>query len=430
MKVRIVSDDYIDFFKSYIKNELAYPIDNPCFNMSFCKFYNKQYLFYVRNIILYKQLLKKEKLYPGISEYFFKTSKHHIKNNISNSFIWDFVNYYESNIFFVGEINEHTLKIKPNKNIKPYILINPYFSYKLPKYLDNKLSPKHHQIRMEDFRLFFSNNVTYVYDSNINVIQQMLLIDNKLILKKLYTNICEFNNNNILLNNNSKLNNNYIKIYEKNWSLYDIKKNINKKESSFRFIHDFEENGIYGITYYPIKQKCKKELLVSYPLKTVPVNNKNIRFSFSSPCIKLEDNIYIGVGHIKIRFNITNNNKNIDQHFNNMASEIHSKMRKTYKKKYRPHRYFIYMNFLFVYNSIKKTFHISNFLLAIPNYDYYFSLSFLTSIQKIDNNFIITGGLGDYCNIMLSINEKDALKKIKYDISKVNIYDILYEIIE
>jgi hypothetical protein len=426
MKVRVVSNDYIDFFKLYIKNELAYPIDNPCFNMSFSKFYNKQYLFCVRNVIPFKQIIKKEKLYPGISEYFFKTSKYHTENNISNMFIWDWINYYESNIFFVGEINEKTLKIKPNKNIKPYLLINPYFSYKLPKYLNNKLAPKHHQISMEDFRLFFSNNIAYVYDSNINVIQQMMLIDNKLILRKLYINICNLKNNNVQV-----LNNNYIKIFEKNWSLYYVKKNMNKKDVEFKFLHDFEENGIYGITFYPIEQRCEKKLLVSYPLKTVPINNKNIRFSLSSPCTKLEDNIFIGIGHIKIKFNITNNNnKNIDQHFTGMATEIHNKMRKIYKKKYKPHRYYVYMNFLFVYNSIKKTFHISNFLLPIPKYDYYFSLSFLTSIQKVGNTFIITGGLGDYCNIMLSINKKDVLKKIKYDISKVNIYDIVYEIVE
>lgn len=428
MQIRIVSNDYIHFFKNYLENNLAYPFDNPCFNMSFCKFYNHQYLFCVRNVIPYKQLIKKEKLYPGISEYFLKMSKYHIENNLSNMYIWDWVNYYESNIFFVGNINEKSLKIEVNKNITPYVLISPSYSYKIPPYLENKLISKQHIITMEDFRLFFSNNIAYVYDSNINTIHQIVMNNNMLFLKKLHIGICEINikNNGTLLKNNNE----YSKIFEKNWSLYSVKKK--KEEIEFKFIHDFEENGLYGVNYY--KKKCKKEKLIHYPKFTFPINSSFVRFSLTSPCISYKENIYMGIGHIKINFNIQNNNKNNmnekDVYFIKMALEIHKKMRFLYKKNYRPHKKYIYMNYLFEYNSVNKTFYISDLLLPIPKYDYYFSLSYLMSIHKINDHFILSGGLGDYVNIMIKMTENEWKQKIKYNISNMNVTSLQYMIIE
>jgi hypothetical protein len=428
MQIRIVSNDYINFFKNYLENNLSYPFDNLCFNMSFCKFYNNEYLFCVRNVIPYKQLIKKEKLYPGISEYFLKMSKYHIENNLSNMFIWNWVNYYETNIFFVGNINDKTLKIEVNKNIKPYVLISPSYSYKIPQYLENKLISKQHIITMEDFRLFFYNNIAYVYDSNINTIHQIIMYNNMLFLKKLYMGICE-----IKLKNNGTLikSNEYTKIFEKNWSLYNVEKNIDKQDIEFKFIHDFEEDGLYGVNYYPIKKKCKKEKLINYPKYTFPINSLFVRFSLTSPCIN-NKNIYMGLGHIKINFNIQNTNKieKVDLHFVKMALEINKKMRLKYNKQYRPHKKYIYMNFLFEYDSLNKKFMMSDFLLPIPKYDYYFSLSYLMSINKINNNIILSGGLGDYVNIMIKMTENEWKQKIKYNISNFNITNLKYMIIE
>jgi hypothetical protein len=427
MKIRVVSDDYIKFFKLYIKNELVYPVDNPCFNMSFCKFYNNKYLFCVRNVILYKQLIKKEKLYPGISKYFLMMSQQHTENNLSNTYIWDWKNYYQTIIFFVGTINENTLKINPDKTIKPHVLISPSFSYKLPKYLNNKLLSRYRLINLEDFRLFFSNNIAYVYDGAINKMYEMMLIKNKLILKNTYSGICDINNEVPYM----MMTNNYVKIFEKNWSLYKVNRKM-KKDIEFKFIHDFEENGIYGINFFPEKNKCKKELLVSYKPNTIPINSSIVRFSLSSPCIKLSSNLYLGLGHIKVKFyKITEENHKTDKDepFIKMALEIHKKMRQIYKTKYRPHKMFVYMNFLFEYNSIKKTFHISDFLLPIPKYDYYFSLSFLTSISIVNNKIIMTGGIGDYSNIMINM-DLNELKIIKHDISNLNINDLSFIIVK
>lgn len=426
MKIKVVSDDYIDFFKNQITDNLAYPIDNKCFNMSFSKFYNNQYLFCVRNIITYKQLIKKEALYPGISQFFIDKSNKFIEDNFSDLFIWTWRNYYEVSIFFAGDINIKTLKIIPNEDIKPYVLISPTFSFKLPKYLNNKLIDRFHIMDLGDFRLFFYNNILYIYDAKINIIYQMLLIGKKLILKKLYLTICEleFKNNGSPINNLNK----YTKISEKNWSLYNVVRNYQEGDIEFKFIHDFEEDGLYGVSYYPKLNKCKKVKLVNYPKNTFPIDNSIIRFSLSSPCIKLQNNVYIGIGHIKIKFvdEINNITNSIDKHFYDMANEVHTKMRKKFKIKYRPHRIYVYMNFLFKYNNYDKTFYISDFFLPVPKYDYYFSLSFLMAISKVDNTFILAGGLGDYCNIMISMDEKDVLSKIKYNISNLDITKINY----
>ena len=112
-----------------------------------------------------------------------------------------------------------------------------------------------------------------------------------------------------------------------------------------------------------------------------------------------------------------------------MALDIHKKMRKFYKTKYRPHKMFMYMNFLFKYNSAKKTFYISDFLLPIPKYEYYFSLSYLTSISIINNKIIMTGGIGDYSSIMINM-DLDELKMIKHDMSNLNINDLTFMIVK
>jgi hypothetical protein len=113
-----------------------------------------------------------------------------------------------------------------------------------------------------------------------------------------------------------------------------------------------------------------------------------------------------------------------------MALEINKKMRLKYNKQYRPHKKYIYMNFLFEYDSLNKKFMMSDFLLPIPKYDYYFSLSYLMSINKINNNIILSGGLGDYVNIMIKMTENEWKQKIKYNISNFNITNLKYMIIE
>ena len=87
-----------DFFENIITNKVIYPKKNPCFNLAFSKFYDNQYLFCVRNVVTYKQLINNINLYPGIPRYSNNESNMHNNNDISNNFIWDWKKYYQTYI--------------------------------------------------------------------------------------------------------------------------------------------------------------------------------------------------------------------------------------------------------------------------------------------------------------------------------------------
>jgi hypothetical protein len=421
MKIRIVDSNYTDFFENIIKNKIIYPKKNPCFNLSFSKYYNNQYLFCVRNVILYDQLIKNINLYPGIRKYSKNNeSNMHNNNDLSNIFIWEWKNYYQTYIFFVGDLNIKTLEIKINKDIMPYTLISPMYTYKVPDYL-NKLRPNTHAVPMEDFRLYFHNNIMYIYDSLINTISIMALYKNKLILNKRYTGICEMK---YIVKTDVKTEN-YEKVFEKNWSLYDVKKK-NKDDIEFKFIHDYEIDGLYGVSYFTKNNNCKKKLLVSYSKNTFPINSKFIRFSVGTTCIDIKENLYLGIGHIKIKYNylkseINDINTNIEKHYINIARKINVHLKKKYGKIYRPHRWIIYMGYFFLYDKKNNKFHISDLFLPLPDYKYIFSLSFPMSLQKINKNIVISSGLGDYTNILYSMDEKNILNKTIHDINNIDL---------
>jgi hypothetical protein len=441
MKIRVIEEDYMNIFENIIKNKIAYPKKNPCFNLSFSKFYGNQYLFCVRNVILYKQLVENLDLYPGI----FKYSKDeegniHDNNDLSNIFIWTWQNYYQTYIFFVGDLDIKNLKITVNKNIIPYTLISPNYTYKVPKYFD-KLRPDNHNIPMEDFRLFFSNGIMYVYDSCINTIQTMALYKNKLILNKRYEGICEIKFLNTAAPSRAcpgcgaagvwslrKTPNNYEKIFEKNWSLYKVISK-NKKDTQFKFIHDYEIDGLYGVSYFPQKNNCKKVRLIKYADNTFPIDNKFIRFSVGTPCIEIQKGIYLGVGHIKIKYNYLKAEMNdiktdLEKHYIKLGRKVHNLLKEKYGKAYRPHRWIIYMGYFFKYDVNNNTFFISNLFMPLPKYKYVFSLSFPMSLQKINDNIIISGGLGDYTTFLINMNQNKILKDTKFDISDFDIKDL------
>jgi hypothetical protein len=423
---RVVDSDYTDFFKKYIDHNLVYPINNPCFNMAFSKFYNDQYIFSVRNIITYKQLINDINLYPGFIYYTNNEKNVHNNNNLSNLFYWEWINYYESTIFFVGNIDSINLKIKPNINIKPYYLLSPIYEYKLPISIKNnyRFGPK---IKLEDFRLYFQNNTLYSYNSSINIIYTIELYNNRLILNKKYNGICEKIYDNINLKNDID-NLIYYKKFEKNWSLYNVKK-FDKLDNEFKFIHDYEIDGLYGVSYFPQTNFCKKYKLIKYNNNTFPIDSKFLRFSLGSTCINLNKNKYLGIGHVKVKYNNLKIEKNeikldIEKHYINLCLNIHKKFKHIFGKNYRSHRWLMYMMYFFIYDEKNKTFIISDLFMPIPEYKFQFTISFAYSIQKVNNRYIIGSGLGDYTSMLYSFDLEEILNITKYNINDINLKDL------
>ncbi len=446
--IRIVEDDYIDFLFDYFNKELpfikiVYPFKNPGLNMSISNFYNNKYLVSIRNIIPFTALMDQHKITPGIS----KNKKYNNlsenlkkifnKNNFDKYTIFTW-NNYESTIFFVCDLDIKNLKLIVDKSIKPSYFLKSFYSFPVPKKLKN-LQNWQHFYPLEDFRIFFTNDKCYIYDSFVNQIHTVNLDKNKnkLVIKKRFEHICvnRFNN---LESNNNKINKDYHKVYEKNWTLYKIIEE-NKKEKILKFIRDFEEDGLYGIEYYPEynqnkylceKGFCKNIKLLSYNLNSIPIN-KNCdmcRFSIGSPAIEYKNDNYIGLGHIKLSFkniiknkNITNETrKDFNDYFYNKAKEIHFMLKKKYGKFYKPHTTYIYAFYIFIFNDKEKVFKMSDIFLPLPEYEYKFSLTFPMSIISEKDDFILSAGYGDFTNMLIKIEKDNLLDMVKYNISDKN----------
>ncbi len=444
MKIRILEDDYMDFLykhfnTSFIKDKLIYPFKNPGFNMSISQFYNKKYIVSIRNVIPFSVLLNltkktlKNPIIQGIVPR--KTPENNIfketfnNRDYSQKTIWDWFNTYESTIFFICDLDINNLKLKVDKSIEPYVLYRPQYFFPIEEKLNKKLRPSQHYYPQEDFRIYFKNNICYTYDSYVNQIKIILLENNILNIQTKYNHVCNyrFTKNDLVKKNEFK------KIFEKNWTLYNIiyKKNKNK-EKCFQFIHDFLNDGLYGVDYYPSTQKCFKKLLVPYKKYKVPINLNNdyCRFSVGSTSLEIYNNKYLVVGHIKINIKkikdenmkIFNNEslkkiqKIYNSHFFSISQKIHKELKKKYSKKYRPHHQYIYGIFLFLFDNKNKNIKLSNIFLPLPNYKYVFSLSFPMSILKVNNEILISSGYGDFTNILIKFDKNELNELLKYDI--------------
>lgn len=440
--IRVVGDDYSSFIFNYFKGQKELPFENNGFNMSFAKLFSDLYIFAIRNAIPYKNIIEKKKLYPGISENTIKTrggTKNLFnKNDVSEYYIWDWKYIYESTIIFVGNITKD-LHIKPYKKIDPISILQPfeYFDY----YENDERVYSCTRTVLNDFRLYNFDGKIYLIDSAVTSIKYIYVKNNqiKLIYKTPFSNICGIK----VFNNNEKFkvniqNKNYYKFFQKNWSLYKIDK-IDKKETTFYFLHLFGEKGVIGVIYDHINDECHEHLLVKYKRST----NKNIKygfptetsqymFSLGSSCISFAHNElkgYLGVGHLKIKFSDDDELDEISQRFKELYIDILDQYRHIYGKSYRPH-FKHYFFFLFLYDEEYKKFYISDmFLPDINNYKYHFSLVFPMAVVNVNNDIILSMGYGDYTNILVKYTKNQVYELLKYDLYDYNIKNLEIQII-
>lgn len=179
--------------------------------------------------------------------------------------------------------------------------------------------------------------------------------------------------------------------------------------------------------------------------------NKHIMplFSFGTPHVKLDDNTYFGVGHIKIP---TDDNKYAYEAFSNIETfrkNLYSDFKSAYGDKYVRHdAYFSQSNtrrgynylMYFYYFNLNENDEITQMkisdaylpvdLSASPD-DYKFSLIFpmglaLSADQK---NIVISAGYGDYSSALMQIDRDKALEWCHHNIQNLNLRDYKYNII-
>jgi hypothetical protein len=219
---------------------------------------------------------------------------------------------------------------------------------------------------------------------------------------------------------------------EKNWSMF-------LDDNNYSTNKDFDLNlGIvYGLSNIGIGYERKNnDIIVMNPSCTLYPQSKNILFNFqelentykidnrnavhisaSTPCIKLDNNKWISVGHIKYDYNKILNFK--DSSLYNFTVFLN-------KLNYPKHYSLIYLMFFYIFekeqnlqNELDSTYKVtqcSPFFLTTPNL---YSLAFPSGLEKVfnENKLIISYGDGDsFCK--LAIVNIDDIQFI--DVNKTN----------
>ena len=418
---RLVGDDYAEFiYNSFEDERYLCPFKNYGFNLSFAKLFQDKYIFCVRCIFPIKNIVEKKELIPGIPSYIKKKRTDIYEHSYSDYFIWSWRNNFEISYFFVGEIRN--LKIIPDKNIKPYAFTEQYYFLNYIKGDDEEKTFIPFNVRMEDFRLYRQSGKIFMFDSHINVISSVILKNNEIKIYKLAGDICNltfFDSNKCEKYNRTT----YKKIFEKNWSLYKVDFDKNKKSKKFYFLHDFGKTGIEGVNYNSETEKCEKKILVPYK-ENLFKETDVYRFSVGTTCtfINSENKSgYLGIGHLKIKYSENPNElKNENKYFNSIYQFINKNFYDLFKEKYIQHKYNQYYFFFFFYDERNSKMYLSNFFLPkIKSNSYYFSLVYPMSIIKSGNNILYSLGYGDYNSILSEKSVPDVLKTLQYDISEL-----------
>lgn len=424
MKIYMIGDNYKSYFASKLK-KYNYIDGQDGFNLSMCRIDNANYLFCVRMLGTIQAYFG-EKIIPGnfsnkklFMENKAKSDPEIILENISfgQNFFWNSwgSNLIDNSIFFVGKLKKN--KIIVNENILPYVIHNEKIKLSSGVFTS-----------MSDIRIIKVSNKMYYYDGNLSGIYEIKVNNNKIVMARyneniinnLYVNknIClkapEMDNNNIAIPKPIQ-DNIHVKLYDKNWAFIDI---INKyKTECFVFLNWFLNKSV-KITYVPLNKNklCFSENIIKMNGDIIDGlgTNDMPMFSLGTPCFKLDDNNYIGAGHVKIIRTKKYENKKINKFINFLNSD----------KNYIHHNSYFYLVFYYILTMNNYKLMISNsFIYANTTLKnlYKFSIFFPMGIDVKNNKVIISSGYGDYYNCIIKYKLKNLIKMCKHDVSNLNI---------
>lgn len=463
-----VGKQYHDFFaKNLPKWKYIKGLDG--YNLSMVKINNNEELYCVRFTATY-EALSNRKVIPGsfsnlkdIPESFKEVIKKFPPRNYGKAFYWEnWINKMESSIFFVGSFDGKRINI--NTKYKPYSLVN---KRSMPTFIKDAEGKKAHGLLAEDYRLINFKDKILFYDSRSTFIEEIKLENNKIKFidfnkKDFYFNhwICDKPENNKSLYDNIF----YHENVNKNWSFFNFLENKNNfNKSKFEFLHWFIGNKIVGVQVPITRRKYCKEFNLIHMKKDIiegmpKSNSKSPIFSFGTPFVSVsksnikDKNILydkIGVGHIKLRRNKNETDKDgnllFNKNFEKIIDNIENYLISKYKDKYIQHYTYIYMMYFIRIICFKENNKINYKILFSDSYlpvnnkyhhknKYKFSLVFPVGIinKKINNENLIcvSAGEGDFYTVIYTFKEKDVLDSCKHDISNFNFKKYKYEILE
>ncbi|AAG02726.1 hypothetical protein AMV020 [Betaentomopoxvirus amoorei] len=387
------------YFHKFLRQQLPHyiiPYTNSGFNFSFCNIDNDNYMCCVRYRTDIKVLFGKN-IIPGD----YKNGKNFVWGR------WNDPRFVDATCIFICKWDNNKLIF--DENIKPtFIWSQPICKPKKCMLLSTPL--------LSDFRIFKNKNKIFMIDGNVSIIRE-INIDKK--------------NNKITINSGLYLN--YIcgdttdYCYDKNWSY--VKHNNNNELVFLNWIKDSYVLETIVTIFDKCETKCDTNKVIKLGGNHIIDGLGDLKspmFSFGTPCIKINNNTYLGAGHAKImltekyepKSNIFNFRKKIYDNFCN-------------DKTYIQHNSYIYCMYFFKYVIGKnKKLYISNcYLPIIKSTKYFFSIYFPMSITKNNSDIIVTGGYGDYYSIAVTFNYKDVIKITNHDIENFNINDYNYELI-
>jgi hypothetical protein len=210
-----------------------------------------------------------------------------------------------------------------------------------------------------------------------------------------------------------------------------FQKIVLKDEDSHRDKMIKKDNEIFLSTKIPYSGEGKI-LLDNGSFREVPM------LSFSTPIIRITENMYFGVGHSKIKNNYTYDIPKVEK----FKDKLHSTLYNSYGDKYIPHFvevdgsitgsiYLIYFYYVIVdpKKLLPQSMKISNsyyFLLKNDPREYHFSLLFPLGLTLINNEIIVTAGEGDFYSIELTFNLDECLQSCVHDVQNFDFEDYDY----
>lgn len=370
------------------------PNNQKGFNMSMLK-YGNDFIFAVRFYNTVEGLIT-NKIIPGNT-----MDTRYPTRKIGKNFIWGTwlkKGVVDATVYFKGKLNLDSCDVEDVSDIK--------FIYNVDSFLDKHTGC---QLSLADMRLSEIDGKIFTHDGAISIIKEINL-NNEIMEKIGYynTKICK-----------QTANDGYDKKYDKNWALWKT------SGDKFTFFHWFEKDGVY-IVDVPKNYNlgCTKHKYVGFSKDPIPPLGNSIlpMFSFTTPFIKTKIG-YLSAGHTKLM--CTGRYEP-----NSSANKIRIKIRTEFPKlgNYIEHSSYIYFAFFILLKDDKFLF--SNSFLPVKVIDgYVFSIIFPMSLVEVDTSVLLSGGIGDWANIIMKFDVEKVAASCIHDAEKFAANDYQYELL-